>query len=73
MDHIGHIPNAYGCAIEILNNGERTASRLASLIAHYEIATGLQSTPEFAPHLKGWREATHRIAARRYWDFDAER
>jgi hypothetical protein len=72
MDHAIHLPNAYRCALEYLNNGERTASRLSGLIAHYETATGLNSTPSMAEHLRGWRDATHRIAARRYWDFQPE-
>ena len=49
MDHIGHMPNAYLCALDQLGNGDRTASRLAGLIDHYERATGLQSSPELAP------------------------
>ena len=40
MDHIGHMPNAYLCALDQLGSGDRTASRLASLIDHYERATG---------------------------------
>ena len=71
MDHIGHMPQAYGLALDWLGNGERTASRLASLIAHFEVSTGLASVPEMAPHLNDWRAAVHRIAARRYFDFDA--
>lgn len=72
MDHVAHLPNAYQCALETLNNGERTASRLNGLIDHFETATGLHSTPSMVPHLTGWREAAHRIAARRYWNFDAK-
>ncbi len=71
MDHIGHMPNAYLCALDTLGNGERTASRLSGLIDHFERVTGLQSSPELAPMLPGWRDAVHRIAARRYFDFDA--
>ncbi len=71
MDHIGHMPNAYLCALDILGNGERTASRLSGLIDHFERVTGLQSVPEMAQCLQGWREAAQRIAARRYFDFDA--
>lgn len=72
MDHIGHMPNAYLCALDQLGNGDRTASRLASLIDHYERATGLQSSPELAPMLPGWRDAVHRIAGRRYFDFNKD-
>ena len=63
MDNIAHLPLAYQCAVETINNGERTASRLS---------TGLQSSPEVAKHLQGWRDAAHRIAARRYWNFNPE-
>ena len=69
MDNIAHLPNAYGCAVEMLNNGDRTASRLRGLIDHFETATGLQNTPSMLPHLAEWREAAARIAGRRYWDF----
>jgi hypothetical protein len=69
MDHIGHMPNAYLCALETLGNGDRTSARLMGLIDHFERATGLQNTPEMLPHLQDWRDATHRIAARRYYDF----
>ena len=72
MDHIGHMPNAYLCALDTLGNGERTQSRLNGLIDHFERATGLQSTPELQPALQGWRDATARIAARRYFDFNAQ-
>lgn len=73
MDHIGHMPNAYLCALDQLGNGNRTASRLAGLIDHYERATGLQSAPELANTLPSWRESTHRIAKRRYFDFNPEK
>ena len=73
MDHIGHMPNAYLCALDQLgSNGDRTASRLAGLIDHYERATGLQSSPELVPILPGWRDAVHRIAGRRYFDFNKD-
>jgi hypothetical protein len=55
----------------MLNNGERTASRLRGLIDHFERATGLQNTPSMLPHLDDWRAAAIRIAGRRYWDFQA--
>ena len=71
MDNIGQMPNAYLCALETLGNGDRCASRLSGLIDHFERATGLQDTPEIAQHLQDWRDATHRIAARRYYDFTA--
>lgn len=71
-DNIGQMPNAYLCALDQLGNGARTASRLAGLADHYERATGLQSTPELADHLPGWRAALQRIAARRYFDFDPQ-
>ena len=70
-DHIGHMPNAYLCALDQLGNGERTAARLSGLIDHYERATGLQSSPELERILPDWRAAAHRIAARRYFDFQA--
>jgi len=70
MDHIGHMPLAYLAALDALGGGDRTASRLSGLVDHYERATGLQSVPEMAPHLNDWRAAVHRIAARRYFDFD---
>ena len=69
MDHISHLPNAYGCAVEMLNNGERTAARLNGLMDHFETATGLQNTPSMQPHLADWRAAATRIAGRRYWNF----
>lgn len=72
VDHIGHMPQAYGLALDWLGNGERTASRLASLIAHFEVSTGLASVPEMADALSGWRDATARIAARRYDDFNPQ-
>lgn len=72
MDHIGHMPNAYLCALDQLGNGDRTASRLRGLVDHYERATGLQSCPELAQCLPGWRDAVHRIASRRYFDFNKE-
>jgi hypothetical protein len=72
MDHIGHMPQAYGLALEWLNSGARTASRLAWLIAHFEVSTGLAAVPEMARHLPGWRDAAHRIAARRYDDFNPQ-
>ena len=71
MDHIGHMPIAYSCALDTLGNGDRTSARLTGLIDHFERATGLQATPEMFPHLQNWRDATHRIAARRYYDFAA--
>lgn len=71
-DNIGHMPTAYQCAMDVLGNGERTQSRLAALIEHYEKATGLQSEPQMAKHLPGWREACTRIAGRRYPDFQPE-
>lgn len=71
MDHIGHMPNAYLCALDWLGNGDRCAARLSGLIDHFERATGLQDTPEMLPHLSDWRAATHRIASRRYYDFQA--
>lgn len=72
MDHIGHMPLAYQCALDALDNGERTSSRLRGLMDHFERSTGLQSTPSLAEHLQGWRDATHRIAARRFWNFNSE-
>ena len=72
MDHIAHLPLAYQCAVETLNNGERTASRLRGLVDHFEVSTGLQSSPEMAKHLQGWRDAAQRIAARRFWNFNPE-
>ncbi len=72
MDHIGHMPLAYQCALDAIDNRERTASRLRGLVDHFERATGLQSTPEMAQHLQGWRDATQRIAARRFWNFNSE-
>lgn len=71
-DHIGHMPNAYACALDHLGNGDRTASRLRGLVDHYERATGLQSSPELAQSLQGWRAAVERIAGRRYRDFNPE-
>lgn len=72
MDNIAHLPLAYQCAVETLNNGERTASRLRGLVDHFEVSTGLQASPDMARHLQGWRDAAQRIAARRYWDFNSE-
>lgn len=72
MDNIGQMPNAYLCALETLGNGvDRCAARLSGLIDHFERATGLQDNPEMARHLQDWRDATHRIASRRYYDFTA--
>ena len=72
MDHIGHMPIAYQCALDTLDNGERTASRLRGLVDHFEVSTGLQASPDMARHLQGWRDAAQRIAARRYWNFNSE-
>ena len=72
MDHIGHMPLAYQCAVETLDNGERTSSRLRGLVDHFERATGLQASPDMARHLQGWRDAAQRIAARRFWNFNSE-
>lgn len=72
-DNIGHCPNAYLCALDMLSSGDRTLSRLRGLIDHYEKATGLQSTPSMAPHLRDWQDMTIRIAGRRYFDFDPQR
>jgi hypothetical protein len=71
MDNIGHMPNAYLCALDQLGNGDRTAGRLNGLIDHFERSTGLQNIPEMNNFLPSWRDATHQIAARRYYDFSA--
>lgn len=72
MDHIGHMPLAYQCALDTLDSGERTASRLRGLVDHFEKSTGLQSTPSLAEHLPGWRDAAQRIAGRRFYNFNSE-
>ena len=72
MDNIAHLPLAYQCAVETLNNGERTASRLRGLMDHFEVSTGLQASPEMSRHLQDWRDAAQRIAARRYRNFNSE-
>ena len=65
-----NLPTAYLCAIECLDNGARTKSRLMGLIDHFERARGLQGNPELSASLEEWRAAAVRSAARRYFDFE---
>jgi hypothetical protein len=68
--NIAYLPLAYQCAIEMLNNGERSTARISGLFEHFETAYGLQSR-ESAEMLQCWRESAIAIARRRYWNFDA--
>src|SRR5690606_19307691 len=70
VDHIGHMPNAYLCALDQLGNGDRTASRLAGLIDHHERATGPHAAPEPAPVAPRRRDAGHPIGGRPCFDFN---
>lgn len=62
--NIAYMPLPYRCAIEMLDNGERTAARLNGLCEHFEKAYGL---PQDQHH----RDEAAGIAARRYWDFQS--
>ena len=67
--NIAYLPLAYQCAVEMLNNGERTSARLRGLFDHFETVYALQ-TRESADMLAMWRESAIGIARRRYWNFD---
>ena len=69
--NIAYLPLAYQCAVEMLNNGERTSARLNGLFDHFERVYGLQSR-ENAEMLECWRASAIGIAGRRYWNFDKE-
>lgn len=67
--NISNLPLAYRCAIELMDNGERTQARLNGLIEHFERVYGLQCN-ELAQH---WRESAVGICARRFWDWEQPR
>ena len=66
--NIAHLPLAYQCAIEIINNGERTKARLLGLFDHFETVYGMKA--DDSGMLTHWRDSAIGIASRRYWNFD---
>ena len=63
--NIAHLPLPYQCAIEMLNNGDRTNARFSVLLDHFETAYGRQGDG-MNEH---FRLSAHAIAKRRYWNF----
>ena len=57
--NIAYMPLPYRCAVECLNNGERTRERFNGLCEHFERAYGLQVDEDLRSDAWG-------IACRRY-------